>query len=124
MINHVEDCRELPLRDGRFYNPLSPDESGTDPEEPTTELPNSKSPTEPPSKSPPTEVKKEVENTNDLIDRNVIDRGDIKPPSIIISRDEIPDDHWEIDAPDNIQTKGKRAFSFFYRLVLDNFRFR
>ena len=83
---------------------MSPDESGTDLEEPTTELPT-QSPTKSPTQSP--------KNTNDLIDRDVIDRGDIKPPSIIISRDEIPDDHWEIDAPDNIQTKGKRAFSFF-----------
>ena len=87
---------------------MSPDESGTDLEEPTTELPT-QSPTKSPTQSP------HPKNTNDLIDRDVIDRGDIKPPSIIISRDEIPDDHWEIDAPDNIQTKGKRAFSFLYR---------
>ena len=105
MINHVEDCRDLPLRDGRFYNPLSPDESGTDLEEPTTELPT-QSPTKSPTQSP------HPKNTNDLIDRDVIDRGDIKPPSIIISRDEIPDDHWEIDAPDNIQTKGKELYRF------------
>ena len=85
---------------------MSPDESGTDLEEPTTELPT-QSPTKSPTQSP------HPKNTNDLIDRDVIDRGDIKPPSIIISRDEIPDDHWEIDAPDNIQTKGKQIFLHF-----------
>ena len=88
---------------------MSPDESGTDLEEPTTELPT-QSPTKSPTQSP--------KNTNDLIDRDVIDRGDIKPPSIIISRDEIPDDHWEIDAPDNIQTKGKMKFRILKRIWL------